>query len=80
MKASKGTFLSLIAALGLVGFSAESFAREKCYGIAAAGENNCAANGHACGGYSKVDNDPKEWKYVPSGTCIEQGGALKPGE
>jgi uncharacterized membrane protein len=47
-----------------------TYAYEKCYGVAAAGKNDCAATGsHSCGGMSKVNNDPKSWIYVPSGTC-----------
>jgi uncharacterized membrane protein len=50
--------------------------KEKCYGIAKAGKNDCAANGHSCAGQSKVDNDPTEWKFVPKGDCEKLGGAL----
>ena len=55
--------------------------KEKCYGVAKAGQNDCAnATGtHACAGQAKTDNDPNEWKYVPTGTCTEMGGSLKPG-
>jgi len=42
---------------------------EKCYGIAKAGKNDCAANGHACQGQSKAEANGKEWVYVPKGTC-----------
>ena len=55
-------------------------AKEKCYGVAKAGQNDCAANGHACAGQSKVDNDPTEWKYVPKGECEKLGGSLKAGK
>lgn len=54
-------------------------AKEKCYGVAAAGQNDCAANGHSCAGQSKVDKDPTEWKYVPGGKCEEMGGTLTAG-
>jgi uncharacterized membrane protein len=45
--------------------------KERCYGIAKAGQNDCAnlAGTHGCAGMSKVDNDPGEWKYVAKGTC-----------
>lgn len=48
-----------------------TYASEKCYGIAKAGSNDCAAsNGaHSCAGMSKVDSDPGEWIYVPTGYC-----------
>lgn len=43
--------------------------KEKCYGVAKAGKNDCASNGHACAGQSKADGDAKDWIYVPAGTC-----------
>jgi len=51
-------------------------AKEKCYGIAKAGENGCAANGHSCQGQAKVDNDPTEWKNVGKGECAKMGGSM----
>jgi len=45
------------------------FPAEKCFGIAKAGKNDCAANGHACQGQGKADSNAREWIYVPSGTC-----------
>ncbi|MFC4160871.1 BufA1 family periplasmic bufferin-type metallophore [Chitinimonas lacunae] len=57
-------------------------AKEKCYGVAKAGKNDCAAaNGsHSCAGQSKADNDPNEWKYVAKGTCEKMGGSLEAGK
>jgi uncharacterized membrane protein len=44
--------------------------KEKCYGVALKGQNDCAAGaGTSCAGTSKVDYDPTIWKYVPKGTC-----------
>jgi len=43
---------------------------DKCYGVALAGKNDCAAGaGTTCAGTSKVDYDTKAWKYVAKGTC-----------
>jgi uncharacterized membrane protein len=43
---------------------------EKCYGIAQAGENDCAAtHNNTCAGTAKMDYDPRAWKLVPTGTC-----------
>ena len=54
-----------------------SFPAEKCYGIAKAGKNDCAANGHACQGQSKAEGNGKEWIYVPAGTCARiVGGSV----
>jgi len=53
-----------------------SFTAEKCYGIAAAGKNDCAATGsHSCAGEAKIKNDPASWIYVPTGTCQKISGA-----
>ena len=54
--------------------------KEKCYGIAKAGQNDCAtADGsHSCAGQAKVDKAPNEWKYVAKGTCEKEGGRTKP--
>jgi uncharacterized membrane protein len=51
-------------------------AKEKCYGIAKAGQNDCGnlAKTHSCAGQSKVDNDKGEWKYVAAGTCASMKG------
>lgn len=43
---------------------------EKCYGVAMAGQNDCAAGpGTTCAGTSKVDYQANAWKNVPTGTC-----------
>ena len=57
----------------------QAASKEKCYGIAAAGQNDCGnlAGTHSCAGQSKVDNDPGEWKLVAKGTCESIGGLLK---
>ena len=51
--------------------------KEKCYGVAKAGENHCASadGAHSCAGQAKTDNDPNEWKYVAKGTCADMGGS-----
>jgi uncharacterized membrane protein len=50
--------------------------KEKCYGVAMAGKNDCASASHACAGHSKMDKDPADWKYVPKGDCERMGGML----
>ncbi len=54
--------------------------KEKCFGIAKAGKNDCkSANGsHSCAGHATVDNGADEWKFVAAGTCEKEGGSLKP--
>lgn len=59
--------------------AAQAAGKEKCYGIALAGQNDCAnlSGTHACAGQAKTDNDPVEWKLVANGTCKGLGGMLK---
>lgn len=59
--------------------SAKSAKTEKCFGIAKAGQNDCATKtgSHSCAGQAKVDSSPYEWKYVPPGTCTKMGGKLE---
>lgn len=54
--------------------------KEKCYGIAKAGKNDCASpvGTHSCAGQAKQDNAPGEWKYVAKGTCEKAGGKTAP--
>lgn len=59
---------------------AEAAAKEKCYGISLAGENDCKAGaGTTCAGTSTVDYQGNAWTLVPSGTCesIELPGDRK---
>jgi uncharacterized membrane protein len=43
---------------------------EKCYGVALAGQNDCAAGpGTTCQGTSTVDYQGNAWKFVAGGTC-----------
>lgn len=46
-------------------------AKEKCYGVALKGQNDCAAGpGTTCAGTSKVDYQKNAFKLVPTGTCM----------
>jgi len=46
--------------------------KEKCYGVAKAGKNGCAAGpGTSCAGSSTVDYQGNAWSLVDAGTCIE---------
>jgi uncharacterized membrane protein len=68
-------------ALNAISATAADDNTEKCYGVAKAGKNDCAANGHACAGQSKKDRDAKEWVKLPKGTCDRLvGGSLTAGK
>jgi uncharacterized membrane protein len=60
--------------LALASAPAAAAAKEKCFGIAKAGQNDCASGAHSCAGQSKTDMDKTEWKYVAAGTCKSMNG------
>jgi uncharacterized membrane protein len=70
--------LAAALALGLVtqAQAQDKTAKEKCFGIVKAGQNDCAnlSGSHSCAGQAKVDMGKDEWKYVPAGTCKTMGG------
>lgn len=43
--------------------------RERCYGVAYKGKNDCAGAKHACASQSTHDKDPQEYIMVPKGLC-----------
>jgi uncharacterized membrane protein len=44
--------------------------KEKCYGVALKGQNDCAAGpGTTCQGTSTTDFQGNAWKFVRGGTC-----------
>lgn len=44
--------------------------KEKCYGVALKGQNDCAAGpGTTCQGTSTMDFQGNSWKFVQGGTC-----------
>jgi uncharacterized membrane protein len=51
---------------------------EKCYGIAKAAKNDCAAGAHSCAGQATKDMDKTSFVYLPKGACAKiAGGSLK---
>jgi uncharacterized membrane protein len=65
--------------------SAEVSSKEKCYGVALKGMNDCAAGpGTTCQGTSTTDFQGNAWKFVQGGTCANielpngKHGSLKP--
>jgi uncharacterized membrane protein len=69
----------LIAAGTAATGNAQEAGKEKCYGIAKAGQNDCGTAKHSCAGKAAKDNDASEWKYVASGTCSKVGGKTSGG-
>lgn len=72
-------FVSIVTAMTLGAFAATGASagpakpqpgKDKCYGVAKAGKNDCAAGaGTTCAGTSKRDYQGNAWKYVAKGTC-----------
>jgi uncharacterized membrane protein len=45
--------------------------KEKCFGVALKGTNDCAAGaGTTCAGTASVDYQGNSWKYVAKGSCV----------
>lgn len=65
-----------LLALGTASVSAQDAAKEKCFGVAEAGKNDCGTAKHSCAGQAKTDKAADEWKYVPKGECEKMGGKL----
>ncbi len=62
--------LALGAAFTALPAAAQSTDKEKCFGVALKGKNDCAAGaGTTCAGTSKVDYQSNAWSYVAKGTC-----------
>ncbi len=68
-----GSLLALGSATTSAG---EDAVKEKCAGIAQAGQNDCGTAAHGCAGQAKTDKDPADWKYVPKGECEKMGGKV----
>jgi uncharacterized membrane protein len=59
--------------------------KEKCFGVALKGQNDCAAGpGTSCQGTSTIDFQGNSWKFVQHGTCTSiqvpggRAGSLTP--
>ncbi len=74
--------LSLATTISATSASAtDAPAKEKCYGIAKAGHNDCksaAAGANSCAGKATQDKDPNNFKLVNKGDCQKEGGSLTP--
>ncbi len=88
MKTSNKILLSSALALAVAGIghaSADSemkMKKEKCYGVAKAGKNDCAAEGNnSCAGTSTIDGDKAAFLAVPKGLCAKlNGGSMESGK
>lgn len=68
--------LAGVLAAGVASANEEKKAEYKCYGIAKAGKNGCAAKdkSHACAGQAKKDNDANDFALVADKAACEKAG------
>ena len=53
--------------------------KEKCFGVALKGKNDCAAGpGTTCAGTSKTDFQGNAWSLVPKGSCEKTASKTSP--
>ena len=84
IKIGAATVLGALA-LSAVAASAQPVAQpsgsEKCYGVAKAAKNDCAAGAHSCAGQSTMNMDKSSFVYLPKGACAKiAGGSLTAGK
>jgi len=66
-----GALTSALALVAVTPSVAQEATKEKCYGVALKGQNDCAAGaGTTCAATSKVDYQGNAWKLVAKGTCV----------
>lgn len=73
--------LAMGAALTLAAspVTAQTADKEKCFGVALKGKNDCAAGpGTTCAGTSKMDHQGNAWSLVPKGTCEKTASPKSP--
>ncbi len=71
-----GTALTLVAAPAA---HAQPADKEKCFGVALKGKNDCAAGpGTTCAGTSKVDHQANAWTLVAKGSCAKTVSKTSP--
>lgn len=59
--------------------AAQNADKEKCFGVALKGKNDCAAGpGTTCAGTSKVDYQGNSWSLVPKGSCEKTASPKSP--
>ena len=90
MTYAPATVSSLLGALALAaalstpaqaGPVAQPSGSEKCYGIAKAGKNDCAAGVHSCAGQGTKNADKSSYVYLPVGACEKiVGGSTTAGK
>jgi uncharacterized membrane protein len=76
---SIATLTAMVTSVAIMpAVAAEDTGKEKCYGVAKAGKNDCASGKVSCAGSSKIDSDGEAFIAVPKGLCERLvGGSLE---
>jgi uncharacterized membrane protein len=69
--ASQAAVAADMPAMGKAAMPAGS---EKCFGVAKAAKNDCAAGVHSCAGQATKDFDKASFVYLPAGVCAKLAG------
>jgi len=70
---------ALGAAFATLPAAAQPADKEKCFGVALKGKNDCKAGaGTTCAGTSKVDYQGNAWSLVAKGTCEKTASKTSP--
>jgi uncharacterized membrane protein len=67
--------LALPIAVAATAALAES-ENEKCFGVVAAGKNDCQTATSSCAGTATQDRQEDAWIYLPAGTCEKIAGGM----
>ena len=54
--------------------AADKAAQEKCFGVAAAHQNDCATANNSCAGSAGKDRQADAFVYLPKGLCTKIAG------
>ncbi len=69
--------VTLAAASAFAADKAGASPQEKCYGVAAAGKNDCQTASNSCAGTAEKDRQPDAFVNLPKGLCSKiAGGSL----
>ena len=72
------TMITGLAAIGAANVAVAGEDKEKCYGVAKAGKNDCATKTSSCAGTSTEDSQTDAFIAVPAGLCEKlTGGSLE---
>jgi|HubBroStandDraft_5_1064220.scaffolds.fasta_scaffold22826_1 uncharacterized membrane protein len=66
--------VTMVAATAI---AADKTPQEKCYGVSAAGKNDCQTASNSCAGTAEKDRQPDAFINLPKGLCTKiAGGSL----